>query len=124
MLREDNLCVLGEELEGASRVLGLRGQLVEGLVDVLRQVLLVNNIFFLLREYIHLIFSIFEPGVTENLDGAQSLPRIHLQQRVNQISGMLRELDRGLLLLGLRTLLLLLGLIRIRVSNVIFSIDD
>ena len=89
MLGEDDFGILGKQLElaGAVEVLLRFGtrccQLMEGLVDVLGKVLFVDDILLLLREDIDLIFGIFEPGVTQYLNGTKSLSRVHREKRVN-----------------------------------------
>ena len=89
MLGEYDFGILRKQLKlaGAVKVLLRFGprccHLMEGLVDVLGEVLFVDDILLLLGEHIDLIFGIFEPGVTQYLNGAESLPRVHTEERVN-----------------------------------------
>ena len=84
----------------------------------------MDDILLLLREDIDLIFGIFEPGVTQYLNGAESLPRVHGEKRVDQVGGMLRQLGGWLLWLGsCRGLAVLVLLEGIWVVYVILAVD-
>lgn len=131
MLGEYDFGILGKQLKlpGAVEVLLRFGprccHLMEGLVDVLGKVLFVDDILLLLGEDIDLIFGIFEPGVAEYLNSAESLPRVHTEKRVNKVSGMLGELGGRLLWLGgCRSLTIFVLLEGIWVVDVILAIDD
>ena len=86
MLGEYDFGILGKQLKltGAVEVLLRFGprccHLMEGLVDVFGEVFFVDYILLLLGEDIDLIFGIFEPGVTQYLNGAESLPRVHREK--------------------------------------------
>lgn len=131
MLGEYDFGVLGEQLKlpGAVEILLRFGprccHLMEGLVDVLGKVLFVDDILLLLREDIDLIFGIFEPGVTQHLNGAESLPRVHAEKRVDEVSGMLGKFGRRLLWLGgCRSLAIFVLLEGIGVVDVILAVDN
>jgi hypothetical protein len=84
----------------------------------------VDDILLLLREDIDLIFGIFEPGVTQYLNGAETFPRVHRQKRVDQVGGMLGQLGGRLLWLGgCRGLPILVLLEGIWVVDVILAVN-
>ena len=87
----------------------------------------MDDIFFFLCEYVKLILGVFEPGVAEYLDGAESLPGVHLQYRVNQVDCMLTQLGLLLWLRGSRGRLAILVLrlvVGVGVVHIILAIDD
>ena len=131
MLGEYDFGILGKQLKlpGAVELLLRFGprccHLMEGLVDVLGKVLFVDDILLLLGEDINLIFGIFEPGVAQYLNGAESFPRVNREKRVDQVSGMLGKLGGRLLWLGsCRSLAILVLLEGIWVIDVILAVDD
>lgn len=63
--------------------------------------------------------------MAQYLNGAESLPRVHTEKRVDKVSGMLRQLGGRLLWLGgCRGLAIFVLLEGIWVVDVIFAVDD
>ena len=116
MLSEDNLCVFIQVVIQCISFFSF-------LVYILGQVLFMDHIFLLLGEYVKFFLTIFEPRVTEDLNCTEPFARVNLQQLIDQVRCMFRQLCLLLLLLLHR------GLVRffrmgVGIVDIIFAIND
>lgn len=93
-------------------------------VYVLSKVFFMNDVFFFLSENVELLLAVLEPGMAEDFDGAETFAGVHLQQRVDEVDGVLGELGLGLRGLGRRLLFVLRLVIGVRVVHVVLPMDD
>jgi hypothetical protein len=132
VLGKYNLSIVEHKHPSAIKVLAhislLGSYLAVDSIDILCKILLMNDILFFLCEDIKLIFGVFEPWMTEYFHRTESLSRVDLQQRVDQVNCMLSQLG---LLLGLcscvgggLSILVLSLIVRVGVVHIVFPVDD
>ena len=128
MFSEYHLSILRKQLQLPRPVklsLRLCRHLMKCFVYILRQVFLVDDVFLFLSEDIDLVLGVLEPGVAEDLDGAEALSRVDAEERVDEVGGVVRELGGGLLRLsGCRGLPVLVLLVGVRVIDVVLPVYD